>query len=210
MSVNESARRIVIVSVVAYLPLGLLGVAWASWRDGFPPALTVSEPWLALPSPLVSHGVSAALGAGLAIATIALSRLWVRQFAWARDLHVAFRELLGGVGGGTVTLLALLSGVGEELFFRAGMQPAIGWMLTSLVFGLVHFAPERRLLPWTAWAIVMGFLLGAIYESTGSIVGPILAHVWINASNLRFIVEHDPRGPSTSTAPHIVSRRERR
>lgn len=209
MGVNEStSRRIVGVSLAVYLPLATLGVAWAALGRGVA-ALSHPEPWLAL-DPLARHGLSAGLGLGVAIVTVLVSQRWTRTFRWARALHLSFREVLGGLGGGGILLLALASGLGEELFFRVGMQPTLGYVATSLIFGVVHIGPDRRFLPWTLFAVVMGFALGGIYQASGSIVGPILAHVSINAANLGFIVRHDPRGPAPTDAPRIVGRAERR
>ncbi|MBX3268929.1 MAG: CPBP family intramembrane metalloprotease [Sandaracinaceae bacterium] len=208
MSVNDTSRRIVRITLAVYLPLGALGALWSLWRGDGPP-LAHPAPWLDL-SPGGAHGLSAGLGALLAGLTVLFTRAITDRFAWARALHQSFRELLGGVGGGAVVVLALASGIGEELFFRAGMQPALGWVITSILFGIVHVGPDRRFLPWTVWAIAMGFLLGALYQSTGSIVGPIVAHVAINAINLAHIVKHDPRGPRPTRTPRLVGDRERR
>jgi membrane protease YdiL (CAAX protease family) len=80
--------------------------------------------------------------------------------------------------------LALVSGVAEEAFFRGALQPRVGWVAASLIFGVVHFVPRRELLPWTVFAIAAGFLLGGLFEATGNLVAPVVAHVAINAVNL--------------------------
>ncbi len=205
---------ILTVSILVYAPLGGLGLAWAAWRAGhltLDVAVGHPEPWWDL-GPAAAHGASVGLGLGLALATIGATRVLTRRTAWARELHLAFRELLGVLPRGTVLGLALASGVGEEAFFRLGMQPSVGWVLTSIVFGAVHLGPSRRFWPWTIWAMVMGFALGAIYEATGSLAGPVLAHATINYVNLRFIGAHDPRAPEDRprTEPRLVARQERR
>jgi membrane protease YdiL (CAAX protease family) len=55
------------------------------------------------------------------------------------------------------------------------------------VFGLAHFAPRRDLLPWTGFAVAAGFGLGALFEATGNLVAPIVAHASINLVNLRLL-----------------------
>lgn len=206
-----SGRRIVTLSLIVYGLLAALGLAWAAWR-GRPFVFVHPDPWLEL-SPAWSHGASLIGGAGLALSTLGLTRLWVRRFRWARDLHLAFRDTLGRtLDGGVIVTLALASAIGEEIFFRGALQPSLGWVLTSLGFGLVHVGPDRRFLPWTVWAVVMGFALGAIYEATGSLWGPILAHAWINHENLHFIAWFDPREPPEEdrSSPRLVHRSERR
>ena len=77
-----------------------------------------------------------------------------------------------------------LSAVAEEAFFRGALQPQLGLPATSLLFALAHFAPRRDLLPWTAFALAAGFALGALFEATGNLVAPTLAHAVVNAINL--------------------------
>lgn len=209
MSVNDTtSSRIVRLTLFVYGPLAAIGAIWAIWR-GSGPFLSHPEPWLDLPAPL-AHGLGAALGIALAAVTIGVTRFGTRRFAWMKRLHQSFREILGGVGGVSVVVLALASGIGEEVFFRAAMQPTLGYVLTSVIFGVVHVGPDRRFLPWTLWAVLMGFLLGAVYQLTGSLLGPVIAHVTINAVNLAYIVQDDPRGPQPTRAPKLVTHRERR
>jgi membrane protease YdiL (CAAX protease family) len=44
----------------------------------------------------------------------------------------------------------------------------------------------------------MGILFGLAFVITGSLVGPIVAHVAINFANLRFIRDTEPGGYSRS------------
>jgi membrane protease YdiL (CAAX protease family) len=133
------------------------------------------------------------LGLGLGLATLVLASTGVlmrrRMLHW---FAVEVRTILGPVDRRTALALGLLSGVGEEVFFRGAMQPAAGLVVTSLVFGLMHVGPDRRYLVWTAFAVVMGFLLGAIQVVTGSLFGPLVAHVLINVVNLRRIGRIEP------------------
>lgn len=210
MSVNATSRsqRIVRLTLAVYIPLAVVGAGWAWWR-GAGPLLGHPDPWWEL-SPALSHGASVGAGLALAVLTVVLTRAWARRFRWARALHDSFREILGDLRPGAVVVLALASGIGEELFFRAGLQPFAGWVIASLLFGLVHIGPTKRYWPWTVWAVVMGFLLGAIYEGTGSILGCVLAHVLINGVNLTFIVQHDLGGPKPTRAPSLIGNKERR
>lgn len=83
-------------------------------------------------------------------------------------------------------LLALLSGIGEEAFFRGALQPELGIVATSLLFGALHFFPDRRYLVWTLWALGAGFLFGFLYEWTAGLLAPMTAHVLHNAATLLF------------------------
>lgn len=203
-------RRILVLTSGVYGALTALGVAWCVWRAR-PWPFRHPSPWLVLPRPW-SIGASLALGLAVAVITVVATRVLVRRVRFVRELHVAFREMLGPLDTVAVLVLALTSGVGEEVFFRAAMQPSVGLVITALVFGAVHVGPDRRFLIWTVWAALMGFVFGAIYEATGSLAGCILAHAAINYENLSFIIAHDPREPSSGElgGPRLVSRGERR
>jgi membrane protease YdiL (CAAX protease family) len=45
--------------------------------------------------------------------------------------------------------------------------------------------PRRDLLPWSVFSLAAGLLLGFLYNATGNLVAPVIAHFGINAVNLR-------------------------
>lgn len=116
-------------------------------------------------------------------------RLFPRSFAEAESLHQELGRALkqGGVGPPLLLLLALLSGVAEEVFFRGLVQGllvswlgGVGVFLQALLFALLHPAPLR------AWAYPLytalaGLLFGLAYLYTGSLVPGVLAHFLHNA-----------------------------
>ncbi|MDP8945373.1 MAG: CPBP family intramembrane metalloprotease, partial [Actinomycetota bacterium] len=83
-----------------------------------------------------------------------------------------------------LVLVAIFSGVGEEAFFRGALQQEFGLVVASLLFGLAHVGPDRRYFVWTAWAVLAGFVFGFLYEVSGSLLAPILAHTAHNAATL--------------------------
>jgi uncharacterized protein len=64
------------------------------------------------------------------------------------------------------------------------LQPEIGLVASSLLFGVLHVGPDRRYLVWTLWAVAAGFLFGLLYLWTGGILAPVTAHVMHNAATL--------------------------
>ena len=68
-------------------------------------------------------------------------------------------------------------------------------MWASLLFAAAHFVPRRELLPWTAFSLGAGFVLGGLFLATGNLVAPIVAHVAINAVNLNLLVRLDAPAP---------------
>lgn len=134
------------------------------------------------------------LGLGLLVglAVVVMSHAWLTRWSWARFLEERLREILTGLRAGQALLLALLSGIAEELLFRGVLLPPLlarfgvpgGLLLGALLFGVVHVGPDRRFLGWTAFAFGMGIALGALALGTGSLVAPIACHVQVNALNL--------------------------
>jgi len=126
------------------------------------------------------------LGLGLALAAMvalvsAASERWTR---WGADLADELAGALGPVSARACVGLAFASGVAEEAFFRGALQPRVGLVAASLLFGLCHVPVRRALLPWTAFAVVLGFGLGALFEATGSLLAPVSLHVAVNTVGL--------------------------
>jgi len=191
-----TARRIRLALVV----YGLLAIAALIWGllRGAPDLYHHPSPWFDLPFPL---GTGAALLAGVlvALAVIASTRVLVRKTKWARTLHAEFREVLGPLRSTEIAVFALSSGIAEEMLFRGAMQPALGLVLSSLLFGAVHMGPIRRFWPWTLWATVMGFVFAVLFAATGELLAPVVAHVLINYENMHFIEAFDPAPPEDSS-----------
>jgi membrane protease YdiL (CAAX protease family) len=125
------------------------------------------------------------LGVSTAVATVSLGLLAFRLLPILREIADELApRLVDGASYVGLALVAVFSGVGEETLFRGVIQQEFGLVIASLVFGLVHAGPDRRYLVWTAWAVLAGFLFGALYEVTGGLLAPILAHSGHNAATL--------------------------
>jgi hypothetical protein len=129
--------------------------------------------------------LNALAGVLVALAVIGLSEVVTCRTGWGERMARELVALTGKLSIGDCIVLGLASGIAEEAFFRGAMQPRLGLVATSLIFGMVHFAPKRELLPWTGFALVAGFVLGALYVATESLIAPVAAHAVINAVNLR-------------------------
>jgi membrane protease YdiL (CAAX protease family) len=131
--------RLLPLALGFYGALLAVAVAWRSLVDGVGPwtAGALAPPW-----PL-----GARVGAGLALsaALIATSRLWTARSEAGRRLAAELGRLVGGLSTPRVCLLAAASGLAEEAFFRGALQPRVGWLAASLLFGLAHFHPRREL-----------------------------------------------------------------
>lgn len=130
-----------------------------------------------------SHNLAVALAAGICLAAIAapLTQLYFKRFG--RSIVEEFLlPLFKGLSGREIAMIAILPGIGEEALFRGAIQPSLGLLAASLIFGLLHSGLSRRLLPYGIWTVVVGALLGSVYVATGNIWGSIVAHALINAS----------------------------
>jgi membrane protease YdiL (CAAX protease family) len=174
--------RLVRLALVFYSAL-LAGAFALAFASGIPFPHASEEAALRGLEPLRGIAVGLAVGALVVLVSRELTRRTRSGDALARALG----RLLGRLSGAECLLLAALSGAAEEAFFRGALQPLVGLVPASLAFGLVHFVPRREFLPWTGFAVVAGFLLGALFDATGNLIAPVVAHATVNAVNLRFL-----------------------
>ena len=166
-----------------YVTLGL-AAALATLALGRSPF--VCDGWLGVHGTaalLLSLGLGVMLGASTTFAT----RAMVRRFGWARALHRGLQPSVHGAGDSTLAAVAVASAVAEELLFRGLLAPTVGVVASSIVFGALHQIRGSARWAWMAWATLMGLLFGTLFVATGSLAGPLVAHVAINHSNLRFL-----------------------
>ena len=173
-----SPDRFVRAAVVFYglLLLVAAGIsAWSGHSLWHAPGAAPAVDWLRDPA-------AGLLAAGI---VVGLSALLTDGTRWGEALARALAELLGPLSVRDCWVLALVSGVAEEALFRGALQPLVGYAFASLLFGLAHFVPRRELLPWVAFTFAAGFGLGWLYDATGNLVAPVVAHAGVNAINLR-------------------------
>jgi hypothetical protein len=173
-------QRFVRTALVFY---GLMGCAALLWRMAAS-GQSILYPSIAAQARGPSLGLAVAAGAVTGLAALGLSEGLTR---WTR-LGDALADLLGeglaGVGLGDALLLALASGMAEEMLFRGALQPVVGLFWASLIFGACHFLPRRELAMWSVFAVVIGLAFGWLYDWTGHLAAPIVAHTLVNGVNL--------------------------
>ncbi len=87
-------------------------------------------------------------------------------------------ELLGNIDTfGEWLLLAMATGLGEELLFRGALQPVFGLGFTALLFAFAHV--QYGLTPVTLVVFVIGIVLGLIRRKHGTAVS-IFVHSGYN------------------------------
>lgn len=129
--------------------------------------------------------LDAAVGVVVACGTVALGVALYWAVPALREISKELgARIVDGAKRGDLVLVSVFSGVGEEALFRGALQPEIGLVAASLLFGLAHVGPARRYLVWTLWAVGAGFLFGFLYEWTGGLLAPTVAHAAHNAATL--------------------------
>lgn len=191
-------RKLSLAAVSAFYGTMLAIALGASW------AMFGELPVRVLPDPMAPP-VSAAIGAGVGLALVGASRYSSARFGWAKQLDANFRSVLGEVGQREAAVMALWSGVAEELLFRGFVlrwalpddsSPGLLAMVLALAassaaFGILHIGPDRSYLPWTVFATVVGALFGALTLWTGDVTAAVVAHLTVNYFNFLAIGRPD-------------------
>lgn len=181
-----------------YGPLACLG-AGLSW-------LTRGTVLSAPPGPRFSDERWSALALGIVLAilvtalTVQGTRWLVARTRWARTLRDSLRSALVGATRSRLLVLAGLSAVAEELFFRAALMPWLGVLLSSLVFGLLHVSARETYLGWMLWASLMGLIFAGLFVGSGSLLAPMVAHATINYENMQYLCSSAPSGLTLDTS----------
>jgi membrane protease YdiL (CAAX protease family) len=179
---------------------GAMALVAVLWRSGL-----YGEPVFYASLAAEQRGVSGLTDGGLGLlaggSVVAISYVVTRATGWGERLA---RELARAIGPMTIPdalLMAAASGFSEELLFRGALQPRVGLLVASVLFGAVHFMPRREVLPWTGFATLSGLLFGWLFEWTGNLVAPIVAHTVVNAVNLPLLVRQYGPGAGGERGP---------
>jgi CAAX protease family protein len=166
--------------LVPELGLGAAGVLWA-WLAG---------------GEEVSYGLTpsvvlASFGLTLAFVAVNFTLFFAGRRAELAQSVYAFLEedifpLVQQASLVELFLGAAMAGFAEELLFRGLLQPRIGLIAASLVFGLLH-GPSRSLWPLAAWASGAGLLLGLLFTATENLLLPTLVHAFYDAVALVYV-----------------------
>lgn len=149
-----------------------------------------------LPWPLEAF-LALALLLGLGGLEALFGRLFPRSMGEAEALFRGLGPALQGVGPGGLLLLALLSGLAEEVFFRGLVQTLLvgamgpkGVFVQALLFALLHPAPPRAW-AYPFWAGLAGLLLGGAALLGVGLPALALAHALHNARGF-YALAHSP------------------
>jgi membrane protease YdiL (CAAX protease family) len=150
------------------------------------------------------------IGAGLLLATTLplVTAPWARRVLVLRGLKRAWDALESGLGPGLrireVLVLAVCSGISEEIFFRGVLMHDVGLVASSVLFGLLHPLGMAYVL----WATVAGAGFGLLYLATGSLIAPALAHGTYNLIALGYLRRRSGRERALSFLDYDNGSRE--
>ncbi len=153
---------------------------------------------LTLPAEMPALATLLGLGfLGAAVLLIA-NYLFEEQFPSFKIFRHVLMQMIGSATVPVALYLAFISAIGEELLFRAAVQPVLGLIGTSLLFGLLHLGPQGLISVWTLWAIISGLMLGWMFDSTGNLWPSLICHFMVNAVSMltlriqyrRFLATH--------------------
>jgi membrane protease YdiL (CAAX protease family) len=85
-----------------------------------------------------------------------------------------------------ILLVSALAGVAEELLFRGVLQPLIGLLPASAIFGAVHVG-GRGFVGYGIWAACIGAFFGWLMNITGGLTAPVVAHAVYDALALAYV-----------------------
>ena len=163
-----SPRKIVVVALATQA--ALIGLSW--WCATF---FKLTPHW---GTPLRDAGIGVVAATGLALTNhYLLTRApgnWI-----VSGIRVVYREtimpLFSQIGPVSAIIIGTAAGIGEEWLFRGILQPLVGIVIASMLFGLAHVG-STRMLPFGVWATGMGAIMGTLAMATGGLTAPIVAH----------------------------------
>jgi len=126
---------------------------------------------------LTPHVTHILLGAVLGVAIAYLDLYALRRLL---PLPAGEESEFRGMSIPVVLLVALATGLCEEVLFRGVMQPMFGIWVTSFLFGLCHPTSWQRALHCALFGLVMGCAVMFF----GSLWVPIMAHIFNNLVEL--------------------------
>ncbi len=121
------------------------------------------------------------LTAGIPLAMFSIS---IDKLGFENQIAIELSKKLGVID--IFFLNIFMVAPSEELLFRGLLQPKIGLIPASLLFGLVHWFGYFNI-PQVVGATFLGLMLGLLFEWNKNIVTPIIAHATTNILSMVFM-----------------------
>jgi hypothetical protein len=126
-----------------------------------------------------SPALQTAIGAGYGLLCGVLALWIIRRPFFAREKQF-YSEKIGylKLNLPLIIFISLCAGVGEELFFRGGLQPLLGLWPTSVLFVFIHGYLNPRNWRISVYGAVMVFMIagmGYLFQTVG-LISAMTAH----------------------------------
>lgn len=155
--------------------LGVVMIAVAAvWRIGFGDDTLAT--WFPAERWLLNLMLGAAIGPVFSVAAWLVFRQ-VPSFRHIKTLILRSIDMRT-LAPHHAVIFGLAAGIPEEILFRGALQPAIGWLLTSLLFGALHGVTPA----YFAYGTLASILLSGLAVWTDGLWAPIAAHTMIDIS----------------------------
>lgn len=178
-----NSRTLVLLTLMLEIPLLALGYAWML-RQGIDVRGAVGFTWKHL---LAGIGLGILVSAAT-ILLLSLTRTWGIFAGWRQWTARTLTPFLGKPSVPAILLLAVMAGLGEEMFFRGAMQPLLGVWATALIFAAVHIGvPRREAIPFFVYILIHGILFGLLRYTGWSLCALMAAHATINFGNAIYL-----------------------
>ena len=172
-------HQLVLLATVGESLLVVVALVWARWRG--------------IPFEWGAPGRGMWLGlAGAAVLAAANWYLLCRAPARAgvpairRLYHDTLKPTFGQISAWDVAIISIAAGVGEEMLFRGVLQPEVGLVPASAIFGLLHTGGSGTM-AFGIWVAVMGAALGGLAVWSDGLIAPIVAHAAYDAAAMTYI-----------------------
>lgn len=161
--------------LLAFVAIAYIAVGYRNYRTG---AEATARLGIQKPTPTqITMGLAGVLAAFVAANIGRLLTEWLQPDA-IESLDKSMEAITSGVTNPFVAIvLALSSGIGEEIFFRGALQPRMGMVLTAILFTFLHAQYGFT------WVLLGLFLIGMIFGWLAKRYGTmaaVVAHVVYN------------------------------
>lgn len=162
-------------AVMFYGFLALAGWVWLLGNSKVNPKdyFAFRNPWLEI-----------GLGFGAAVVLVGACATVPSWWRPARELEREFGWILGEQRKWEVVILAVASGTSEELFFRGSLDAAVGPVIATAIFAILHWPVSKSFVIWPFFAVAAGAVFTMQRHVTGGLIAPMITHVLVNLVNL--------------------------
>ncbi|AEL28782.1 CPBP family intramembrane glutamic endopeptidase [Cyclobacterium marinum] len=178
------SKRMLILGWVTLLGFGFLGLSMVYFFQTTTLLELLKGKW-PLGQQLLAGTLTGVFGAVVAIILINATFFKNERQKYHKILnHWSWNDL-------GIVFISICAGVGEELLFRAGLQPFLGLWITSILFVAIHGYLNPLNWKISVYGIIMiGFIaaLGYLFKTAG-IIAAITAHSVFDAILLFQLVE---------------------